>query len=201
MIRAYPRVNVSVAVVQAGHAGFAALVEPHLDRMYSLALRLSGERSAAEDIVQDALMRAYRALGQLREPDRAQFWLTKIVHSAWLDRYRKEADHDRDLSIDDERYSLFDTLAEEDPFPYSDRLHLDFLELFDDERLTGALQAMHPPNRTALVLAYVYGYKAREVAELTGTTVGTVLARLHRGRKQLERGLWRYATECGLLKR
>ncbi len=51
MIRAYPRVNVSVAVVQAGHAGFAALVEPHLDRMYSLALRLSGERSAQERIV------------------------------------------------------------------------------------------------------------------------------------------------------
>jgi RNA polymerase sigma-70 factor (ECF subfamily) len=187
-------------LAQAGHAEFAALVEPHLDRMYSLALRLTGDRSAAEDVVQDALLRAYRALGQLREPDRARFWLTKIVHSAWLDRYRKEAGHVRDLSIDDERFSLFDTLVEEDPFPYSDRLHLDFLELFDDVRLTQALRAMHPPNRTALVLAYVYGYKAREVAELTGTTVGTVLARLHRGRKQLEHALWQYASECGLLK-
>ncbi len=74
-------------------------------------------------------------------------------------------------------------------------------ELFDDERLTEALRAIHPPNRTALVLAYVYGYKAREIAELTATTIGTVLARLHRGRKQLERALWRYATERGLLEK
>lgn len=201
MIRPYPRVYVDVSLAPAGHAEFALLVEPHLDRMYSLALRLSGDRSAAEDVVQDALLRAYRSLDQVREPDRVRFWLTKIIHTAWIDRCRKEGDHQGDLSIDDERFSLFDTLVEEDPFPYSDRLHLDFLELFDDERLTESLRAIHPPHRTALVLAYVYGYKAREVAELTGTTVGTVLARLHRGRKQLERALWRYATERGLLEK
>lgn len=201
MIGPYPRVFMDVSVAAAGHAEFTALVSPHLDRMYSLALRLSGDRSEAEDVVQDALVRAYRSIGQLREPERVRSWLTKIVVSSWRDRCRKEGDHERDLSIDDERFSLFDTLVEEDPFPYSDRLHLDFLELFDDERLTEALRAIHPPNRTAVVLAYVYGYKAREIAELTGTTVGTVLARLHRGRKQLERALWRYATERGLLQK
>jgi len=96
--------------------------------------------------------------------------------------------------------SLFDTLVEEDPLPYSDRLHLDFLDLFDDDSLTASLQRIHTAHRTALVLAYVYGYKAREIAELTGTTTGTVLARLHRGRKQLEKALWEYAKQRGLLK-
>lgn len=188
-----------VTVARTEHANFAELVEPHIEHLYSLALKLSCDRHTAEDIVQDALLRAYRGLGRLRDRERTRFWLTKVLYSAWRDRHRRESGHERDLSIDDERFSLFDKLVEEDPFPYSDRLHLDFLELFDSERVCEALRGIHAPYRTALVLAYVYGYKAREIAELTGTTVGTVLARLHRGRRQLERALWDYAKERGLL--
>lgn len=200
MIRAHCRVYMGVSLAPAKHVAFATLVEPHLDHMYAVALRLTADRNATEDVVQDALLRAYRSLDQLREPDRVRFWLTRVLTSACRDRYRKEAAHERDVSLEDERFDLFDTLVEVDPFPYSDRLHLDFLELFDDERLIEAMRKMHPGNRTALVLAYVSGYKAREVAELTGTTVGTVLARLHRGRRQLERALWDYAKERGLLR-
>jgi len=200
MIRAHCRVYMDVQLAPAEHVAFATLVEPHLDHLYAVALRLSGDRSAAEDIVQDALLRAYRALDQLRDRDRVRFWLVKVVYSAFHDRSRKELAHERDVSLEDEGFDLFDKLVEEDPFPYSDRLHLDFLDLFDDERVTEALRRIHPAHRTALVLAYVSGYKAREIAELTGTTVGTVLSRLHRGRQQLERALWDYASERGLLR-
>lgn len=180
---------------------FEALVQPHLDYLYGLALKLCGDPHEAEDVVQDTLLRAFRSMDRLRNHDRPRYWLTKIAASACTDRFRRRAGHAHDVSIDDERRpSLFDTLVEEDPFPYSDRLHLDFLDLFDDARLVEAMQKIHPAHRTALVLAYVYGYKAREVAALTGTTVGTVLARLHRGRNQLERALWDYANERGLLK-
>lgn len=181
-------------------ARFEALVSPHLDYLAAFAYRLCGERSAAQDIVQDALVRAYRARDALRNRERPRYWLTKILLSAAADRTRREGEHDAELSLDDGRFSLFDTLVEDDPFPYSDRLHLDFLDLFDDEKLTAAIQKINPAYRTALVLAYIYGYKAREIAELTATTTGTVLARLHRGRKQLERSLWEYAKERGLLK-
>lgn len=200
MIRACCCVYMGVSAAPPKHAAFADLVGPHLDHLYAVALRLTSDRHAAEDVVQDALLRAYRSLEQLREPDRVRFWLTKVLYSACRDRYRKEAHREEDVSLDDERFDLFDKLVEEDPFPYSDRLHLDFLDLFDDARLTEALAKIHPAHRTALVLAYVSGYKAREIAELTGTTVGTVLARLHRGRKQLERALWEYASERGLLR-
>lgn len=200
MIRAHFRVYMGVSLAPAEHVTFATLVEPHLDHLYAVALRLTADRSAAEDVVQDALLRAYRSLDHLRDRERVRFWLTKVVYSACRDRYRKEAPHEHDVSLEDDRFDLFDKLVEEDPFPYSDRLHLDFLELFDDERLIEALRRMHPANRTALVLAYVSGYKAREIAELTGTTIGTVLARLHRGRRQLERALWDYAKERGLLR-
>lgn len=179
---------------------FSALVEPHLDYLYAFAVKLCGDRTAAEDLVQDALLRAFRAEASLRNRERPRYWLTKVLLSASADRARKDAPHEHDVALDDERFSLFDTLAEEDPFPYSDRLHLDFLDLFDDANLTATLQRIHATHRTALVLAYVYGYKAREIAELTGTSTGTVLARLHRGRKQLERALWDYAKQRGLLK-
>jgi RNA polymerase sigma-70 factor (ECF subfamily) len=179
---------------------FAALVEPHLDYLYAFAVKLCGDHATAEDVVQDALVRAFRAQGSLRNREQPRSWLTKVLLSASVDRSRKEAPREQDVTLDDERFSLFDTLVEEDPFPYSDRLHLDFLDLFDDANLTAALQRIHGTHRTALVLAYVYGYKAREIAELTGTTTGTVLARLHRGRKQLEKALWEYAKHRGLLK-
>ncbi len=179
---------------------FERCVTPHLDYLYSLALRLTGHRQDAEDVVQETLLRAFRGLKGLRDRERSRFWLTKIVYSAWHDRHRRSKGQEQEVSLDADRFSLFDTLVEDDPFPYSDRLHLDFLDLFDDERLCEALQRIHAPHRTALVLAYIYGFKAREVAELTGTTTGTVLARLHRGRKQLEKALWDYATERGLLR-
>ena len=183
-----------------GRSSFERTVVPHLDYLYSLALKLTGQRADAEDVVQETLLRAFRGLDGLREPARARFWLTKILYSAWHDRHRREGERDSDLSLDDERFSLFDMLVEDDPFPYSDRLHLDFLDLFDEPRLCEALQKIHPAHRTALVLAYVYGFKAREIAELTGSPTGTVLARLHRGRKQLERALWDHAKERGLLR-
>ncbi len=179
---------------------FAALVEPHLDYLYAFALKLCGQPATAEDLVQDALVRAFRAHGSLRNREQPRRWFTKVLLSAWSDRARREAAHEQDVPLEDERFSLFDTLVEEDPFPYSDRLHLDFLDLFDDANLVAALQRIHPAHRSALVLAYVHGYKAREIAELTGTTTGTVLARLHRGRKQLEKALWEYAKDRGLLK-
>lgn len=188
------------ALAVVDHGAFTSAVEPHLDYLYAFAHKLCGDPGLAEEIVQESLLRAYRGWARLRSPERPRYWLTKIVASACADRFRRESRHTADVSLDDERrFSLFDTLVMEDPFPYSDRLHLDFLDLFDDERLLAVLQHIHPPHRVALVLAYVYGYKAREIAELTGAPIGTVLARLQRGRKQLERGLWDYAVERGLV--
>jgi RNA polymerase sigma-70 factor (ECF subfamily) len=104
------------------------------------------------------------------------------------------------VSLDDERhFDLFDKIVEEDPFPYSDRVHLDFVELFDDVKIIDVLRRLHPAHRAALILAYVYGYRAREIAEITRTSVGTVLARLFRGRKQLEHSLWEYAQAQRLI--
>ena len=171
---------------------FAQVVGPHLDYLFALAVRLAGNRATAEDLVQDALLRAFRGFAKLRNRERPRLWLTRVMTTAFQDRVR--AAREPDIVHVDEGFDLFDTIVEEDPFPYSDRVHLDFLELFNDAKVIQVLQGLHPSHRTAIILAYVYGYKTREIAEITDNPIGTVLAWLYRGRKQLERELWDYAN-------
>lgn len=181
---------------------FEEVVRPHLEYLYALAVRLCGNRTTAEDLVQDTLLRAFRGFSRLRNRERPRLWLTRVLTSCFHDRFRKEHAENSALATGgDAPFDLFDTITEEDPFPYSDRVHLDFLEIFDDVKVIDVLQRLHPAYRVSLILAYVYGYKAREIAEITGKSVGTVLARLFRGRKQLERELWEYAQGAGLIAR
>ncbi len=181
---------------------FEAVVRPHLEYLYSLGVRLCGNRTLAEDLLQDTLLRAFRGFARLRNRERPRLWLTRILTRCHYDRFRSQHEANETLSLDDDtRFDLFDKITEEDPFPYSDRVHLDFLEVFDDLRIIEVLQRLHPAYRAALILAYVYEYTAREIAEITATSVGTVLARLFRGRKQLERGLWEYAQAQKLITR
>lgn len=179
---------------------FEDVVRPHLNYLYSLAVRLCGNRAIAEDLVQDTLLRAFRGFARLRNRERPRLWLTRILTSSHYDRFRTEHEASETLSLDDEtHFDLFDKITEEDPFPYSDRVHLDFVELFDDGKIIEVLRRLHPAYRTAVILAHVYGYKAREIAEITGSSVGTVLARLFRARRQLERVLWDYAQSKNLI--
>jgi RNA polymerase sigma-70 factor (ECF subfamily) len=179
---------------------FEDVVRPHLAYLYSLAIRLCGNRTVAEDLVQDTLLRAFRGFSRLRNRERPRLWLTRVLTSCHYDRFRAEHEARETVSLDDAaNFDLYDKIVEDDPFPYSDRVHLDFVELFDDATVIDVLRRVHPAHRTALILAYVYGYKAREIAEISRTSVGTVLARLFRGRRQLERELWEYARSKHLL--
>ncbi|HZS32001.1 MAG TPA: sigma-70 family RNA polymerase sigma factor [Methylomirabilota bacterium] len=181
---------------------FEQMVKPHLSYLYGLALRLSANATEAEDLVQEALLKAFRAFPGLRNRERPRLWLTRVITSCHYDRVRAGQPGRQTVSLDDEtNFDLFDKIVDEDPFPYSDRVHLDFIELFDDARIVEVLRGLHPEYRAAVILAYVYGYTAREISEITASPQGTVLARLSRGRRQLERGLWDYAVEHRLIPR
>lgn len=105
------------------------------------------------------------------------------------------------VDIDDvEEFSLYRKIAHEDPFPYSDSLHLDFLHRFGKEDVNEVLLLLPQMYRVPLVLVHMNGYSTKEVAKLLGVPLGTVLARLHRGRKLFEKTMWDYAELNGLLK-
>jgi RNA polymerase sigma-70 factor (ECF subfamily) len=183
---------------------FADVARDHLDRLYGFCVRLTNDPSDAEDLVQETLIRAMRAFGGLREPSRAKSWLFAIATNVWRDESRARGREIRTVPIDGlnpggDEFSLFQTIAIEDPFPYSDELHLDFLRLFRDEDVSAVFGSITPVFRLPLILTVVHGFSCKEAASILDVPLGTLLSRLHRGRKQLERGLWDYAVANGLV--
>jgi RNA polymerase sigma-70 factor (ECF subfamily) len=183
---------------------FAELARDHLDRLYGYCLRLTSNPADAEDLVQETLLHGMRAYDDLRDPARAKGWLFAIATNAWRDLIRSRGRELPTTSLDDldhgaDEFSLFQTIAIEDPFPYSDELHLDFLRLFRDEDVRDVFGSITPVFRLPLILTVVHGFSCKEAAAIIDIPLGTLLSRLHRGRKQLERGLWDYAVANGLV--
>ena len=181
-------------------AAFERVARAELPRLYSLARHL--DRDVAEDLVQECLLRAFRSFGSLRDRDAAGGWLRVILTNVWRDQVRRNARSPREVPVDDvEDFSLFRTLIDEDPFPYSDSLHLDFLGAFDHEDVHAVLQRLPSRYRAPLVLRYVEGLPTKQIAGALELPFGTVLSQLHRGRKLFECELWSYAEHAGIFER
>lgn len=179
---------------------FQRVARAELGRLYGLARHL--DRDRAEDLVQECLLRGYRSFHTLRDPDAAGGWLRMILTNVWRDTARRDRRTPSEVPMENvEEFSLFRTLIDEDPLPYSDSLHLDFLGCLEAEDVRAVLQRLSDRYRAPLVLRYVEGLSTKEVAEALDLPFGTVLSQLHRGRNLFERELWRYAEETGALGR
>jgi RNA polymerase sigma-70 factor, ECF subfamily len=180
---------------------FEELALPHLERLFRLAVRLTGTVQDAEDLVQETYVKALRAFGALRESEAVGAWLRQILTRLVFDRQRTAP---REVAVGDleelDRFSLYDLVWDEDPLPYSDNLHGDFLAQFDDEEVRRALLALPEAYRVPLVLLYTEELSYREMAEMLEVPLGTIMSRLHRGRKILERELWELAKRRGLVR-
>ena len=180
---------------------FEALALPHLGHLYRLAVRLQRSAQDAEDLVQETYVKALCAFPALRDPERIRPWLCQILSRLVYDDHRSEP---REVAVGDlaelDRFSLYDLIDQEDPFPYSDQLHRDFLARFDDGEVRRALLALPEAYRVPLVLLYVEELSYKELADALGCPVGTIMSRLHRGRKILERELWECAKQRGIVR-
>jgi RNA polymerase sigma-70 factor (ECF subfamily) len=178
---------------------FRALAEREAARLYSLARRLVGDD--AEDIVQECFLHAYRGFPRLEKDEAGGAWLTSILVNCCRDHWRARGRRVEEVELDEaDEFSLFRKIADEDPFPYSDSVHLDFLHQFGGDDVRTVLASLPELYRVPLVLVHMAGYQVKEVAFVLDVPLGTVLARLHRGRKLFERELWSYAEENGLLR-
>lgn len=178
---------------------FTTMAREQLPRLYSLARHLVDDD--AEDLIQDCLARAYQSFDTLRDPQAAPAWLTRIMVNCARDRFRQRRRRVPETSFEEvEDFSLYRTIAEEDPFPYSDSLHLDFLCRFGPEDVWAVLRELPEIYRVPLVLVHMQDIPTRDAARLLDVPLGTLLARLHRGRKLFEQHLWRYAIDHDLLK-
>jgi len=177
---------------------FGALARDHLPRLYSLARRLLPEDP--EELVQDCLLHAFRRFADLRDEVAAERWFNAILVNCAKDRYRA-AGRSPEVPVDPvDEFSLFRTIAAADPFPYSDSLHVDFLCRFGAHDVHAVLADVPDLYRVPLVLVHMEGYPTKEVAAALEVPLGTLLSRLHRGRKLFERRLWDYAVQHDLLR-
>lgn len=178
---------------------FREMATGQLPRLYAIARRLVGDY--AEDAVQECLLRAFKNFSQLKQKEAAPAWVASILINVCRDRGRSKARRPEEVSIDGiEGFSLYREIAEQDPFPYSDSLHLDFLHQFTKEDVHYVLSSLPEIYSAPLVLVHMDGFATKEVAKILDAPLGTVLARLHRGRKLFERKMWDYAVESGMLK-
>jgi RNA polymerase sigma-70 factor (ECF subfamily) len=179
---------------------FRTLAREQLPRLVSIARRLVGDD--AEDMVQESLLKAFQHFMQLRDAAAGPSWLASILVNCCRDLVRANARHPEEIDFDDlEQFSLFRHIAYEDPYPYSDSLHLDFLDEFGADDVRAVVMRLPLTYRVPLVLVYMEGFHAKEVAEMLDVPLGTVLSRLHRGRKLFEKQMWEYAEQSDLLLR
>jgi RNA polymerase sigma-70 factor (ECF subfamily) len=197
LISAPERIDTEPAADRAER--FRELAKGELERLYAIARRLVGKNDA-EDAVQDCLLKAFERFAQLDDHAAGPAWLAKILVNCCRDRGRAAGRRPEQIDFDElERFSLYRKVALEDPFPYSDTLHLDFLGSFGPEEVRAVLAGLPELYRVPLVLVYMYEFSSRDVAGMLDAPQGTILSRLHRGRKLFERRMWDYAEGSGLL--
>lgn len=177
---------------------FQRLARAQLPRLYAIARQMVGDD--AEDAVQDCLLKAFERFDQLDDREAGAAWLTRILVNCCHDHGRRRARRPVEVELGEvEEFSLYRKISLEDPFPYSDSLHLDFLGGFGAEDVREVLLKLPDLYRAPLVLVHMFGYPTKELARILDAPLGTALARLHRGRKLFERRLWEYAEETGML--
>ncbi len=166
-------------------------VLPHLDLLYRVGLRLTGDPAAAEDLVQETVLKALRAWSSFRPGSNARAWLVTILRNQFINTWRKQKR--APTGIDPE--SIPDQPDRNNPDPEG-RF---FAELVD-ETVTEALDALPDDFREVVILSDLEGLPYAEVAEALAIPVGTVKSRLFRGRRILQGTLRRYAEETGVIR-
>ena len=177
---------------------FSNLIEPHLTSLYNTALRMTRNQHDAEDLVQDALYKAYRALDQFKKDTNFRAWVFRILVNTFITAYRKTVKQPQKISYDDlEEFYLFKRLDE--TASLQEMPKEEFLEnLFDDD-VKEALENLPYQFRLVVLLCDVEGFSYNEIAEIIDAPLGTVMSRLYRERKLLQRYLWDYAQKRGYI--
>ncbi|MGW8268586.1 MAG: sigma-70 family RNA polymerase sigma factor [Longimicrobiales bacterium] len=185
---------------QRNLADFQKEALPHMDAVYRFALRLSGARDQAEDLVQETFLRAFRAWGQYKPGTQCKSWLFTICRNVFLRLEERGRRFDEIVSENVDRSSgPFDVVnpvwvkaADKDP-------EGEFFRSIVDEEVLSRIQELPEDYRTAVVLSDLEGFTYQEIAEMTEVPVGTVKSRLFRGRRILQMALFEYAVSMGYI--
>ncbi len=183
----------STSTVQK-HKDFEKEMLPHMDALYNFALKMTGNRDDADDLLQDTYLKAYRFLDKYEKGTNPKAWLFRIMKNSYINKYRKESKEPDKVDYDEIK-DFYNIIRAEstDPNDLGEKL---FGNLLDDD-VTKALESLPEDFRTVVILCDIEGLTYEEIADLVEVPIGTVRSRLHRGRKMLRARLFDYAKQRG----
>ncbi len=186
----------------ADQATFADAAMPLMSSLYSAALRMTRNPADAEDLVQEAYLKAYRGYGGFTEGTNLKAWMYRILTNSYINRYRAKQRRPDEQELDEgEDLYLYRRLGGLEAVAAGRSAEDELLESLTDDAVKHAVEALPEQYRMAVLLADVEGFHYKEIAEILDIPIGTVMSRLHRGRKALQRELFEYATANGVLRR
>src|ERR1700757_4623819 len=186
----------------ADQAQFADLAMEYMGSLYSAALRMTRNPADAEDLVQETYLKAYRAFGSFKEGTNLKAWLYRILTNTFINSYRARKRRPEQTDIDDvEDLYLYRRLGGLEAVNAGRSAEEEALEHFTEADVKDAVEALPEQFRMAVLLADVEGFSYKEIAEILDIPIGTVMSRLHRGRKALQKGLYDFAVDRGLAAR
>ncbi|MGH9295720.1 MAG: sigma-70 family RNA polymerase sigma factor, partial [Acidimicrobiales bacterium] len=174
--------------------------EQFMGSLYSAALRMTRNPADAEDLVQETYLKAYRGYGTFKEGTNLKAWLYRILTNTFINAYRARRRHPEEADLEEvEDFYLFRRLGGLEAAAAGRSTEDEVLERFTDDEVKQALESLPESFRMAVLLADVEGFSYKEIAEITEVPIGTVMSRLHRGRRALEKALHDFGMARGLV--
>jgi RNA polymerase sigma-70 factor (ECF subfamily) len=167
-------------------------------QLYNAALRMTRNRADAEDLVQETYLRAYRSYATFEEGTNLRAWLFRILTNTFINTYRAKQRRPQETDLGDmEDLYLYRRIGQVNPASVSAEDQL--LDLFTDDEVKAALEELPEAFRLPVLLADVEEFSYKEIAEMLDIPIGTVMSRLHRGRKAMHKRLFDFAQARGLV--
>ncbi len=184
----------------ADQANFERDAMQYAPQLYSAALRMTRNPADAEDVVQETYLKAYRAYDTFEEGTNLKAWLYRILTNTYINRYRKAQRRPTEVDLGEvEDLYLYKRIGSAQTADAGRSAEAEVLEQFAEADVISAVEALPEHFRMPVLLADVEGFAYKEIADILDVPIGTVMSRLHRGRKALQKTLWEFAQERGLV--
>ena len=181
----------------ADQADFERDAMQYAPQLYSAALRMTRNPADAQDVVQETFLKAYRAYHSYTEGTNLKAWLYRILTNTYINTYRKAQRRPSEVELGElQDLYLYKRLGEASGATQS--AEADMLDDFVDTDIIDALESLPEVFRMPVLYADVEGFSYKEIAEILDVPIGTVMSRLHRGRKALQKKLWDLAEQHGI---